>query len=389
MSLHAKPTDDAIQRLHAQRRNSTISSFVIALLVITLIGLVLGFFLLPNLAKEDGVIVTYTSSVDPNPDPDVKKAPTNLSRKPSAPSMAAVRVIAAQAMAEISIPVPEVEPVMPSMDFGDGDNFGDGWDRNGDGATGGGGMFGSTSSIPGALKGRLFDFKQDRRGKPISYDPSVRNYADLASAAERRDFAHNSLTKFFMAPHELNLTHFAIPFTPADRGPEYFGAKETIQPSGWLAVYQGRIVAPVSGRYRFRGAADDYMVVLIEGRRNLVACWPDTQQEVAGRWKGGKMEGSNKSPLGNALLYAGDWMDLKAGVPVDIGVGVGERPGGMVGFVLEIEQEGVEYRRDSNGRKILPLFTTTPFTEEERREIQDRFKGYEFEWDKVPVFGVK
>lgn len=389
MSLHAKPTDDAIQRLHAQRRNSTISSFVIALLVITLIGLVLGFFLLPNLAKEDGVIVTYTSSVDPNPDPDVKKVPTNLSRKPSAPSMAAVRVIAAQAMAEISIPVPEVEPVMPSMDFGDGDNFGDGWDRNGDGATGGGGMFGSTSSIPGALKGRLFDFKQDRRGKPISYDPSVRNYADLASAAERRDFAHNSLTKFFMAPHELNLTHFAIPFTPADRGPEYFGAKETIQPSGWLAVYQGRIVAPVSGRYRFRGAADDYMVVLIEGRRNLVACWPDTQQEVAGRWKGGKMEGSNKSPLGNALLYAGDWMDLKAGVPVDIGVGVGERPGGMVGFVLEIEQEGVEYRRDSNGRKILPLFTTTPFTEEERREIQDRFKGYEFEWDKVPVFGVK
>ena len=65
------------------------------------------------------------------------------------------------------------------------------------------------------------------------------------------------------------------------------------------------------------------------------------------------------------------------------------RVGGMVGFVLEIEQEGVGYRTDANGRKVLPLFTTTPFTDEERREIQDRFQGYEFEWDNVPVFGVK
>ena len=389
MSLHAKPTDDAIQRLHAQRRNSTISSFVIAFLVITLIGLVLGFYLLPSIGRNDDVIVTYHPRFEAETKTETPKVPTNLSRKPAAPSATAVRVIAAQAMAEISIPVPEVESVMPSMDIGDGDNIGDGWGGDGDGPAGNGGMFGSTSSIPGALKGRLFDFKQDRRGKPISYDPSVPNYAELAGAAERRDFAHNSLTKFFMAPHELNLTHFAIPFTPADRGPEYFGAKETIRPSGWLAVYQGRIVAPVSGRYRFRGAADDYMVVLIEGRRNLVACWPDTQREVAGRWKGGKIEGSNRSPLGDALLHAGDWMELKAGAPVDIGVGVGERPGGMVGFVLEIEQEGVEYRTDANGRKILPLFTTTPFTDEERREIQDRFQGYEFEWNNVPVFGVR
>lgn len=389
MSLHAKPTEEALHRLRAQRRNSTISAAVIAVLTIVLIGLGLGFFLLPALTKEEPVMVIYPPSPNPNAEKERPTVPVNVSRKPSAPSPSAARVMVSNVMSQVSIPVPETEVAMPSMDFGNGSDFGDGWNPSADGGTGGGSIFGSTSAIPGALKGRLFDFKQNRGGKAISYDPAVENFASLARTAERRNFQPDAFSKYFVAPHELHLTNLAIPFTPAERGPEYFGANDSIKPSGWLAVYSGQIAAPVSGKYRFRGAADDYLVVLINGRRHLVSCWPSLHETVAGRWKSGEMQGSPQSPLGSARLHAGDWLDLKAGEPVDIAIGIGERPGGMVGFLLEVEQQGISHRSAPNGRKILPLFTTTPFTDTDRQEIQGRFKDYEFEWENVPVFGSR
>ena len=269
------------------------------------------------------------------------------------------------------------------------DDFGGVWGNDGNpGEAGhGGSMFGSSTSISGALKGRLYDFKQDRKGEPIAYNSSTGNYADILKSAERRDFSASSFSDYFAAPNELFLTSLAIPFSSASLGPEYFGAKDTIKPSGWVAVYTGLITAPSTGKFRLRGASDDFMVVLVEGRRNLVACWPDLQTVVAGNWEGGEIEGSRKSPLGGAQLHAGDWLDLRAGETVEITIAVGERPGGSVGFVLEIEEKGRNYRTDPNGRTILPLFTTRPFAAEERAEIEKRFGSYLFEWEDVPVFG--
>jgi hypothetical protein len=80
---------------------------------------------------------------------------------------------------------------------------------------------------------------------------------------------------------------------------------------------------------------------------------------------------------------------MKVGQQIEISLAIGERPGGMVGFLLEVEKEGETYRTSADGRKILPLFTTHPFTDAERTEIQGRFGGYELEWEKVPVFGIR
>lgn len=181
----------------------------------------------------------------------------------------------------------------------------------------------------------------------------------------------------------------AIPFSSASLGPEYFGAKDSIQPSGWMAAYHGRIAAPESGKYRFRAASDDYLVALVDGRRNLVACWPDLRAELLDNFKPGAQQGSTESPLGDAQLHAGEWISMRAGQQIEISLAIGERPGGMVGFLLEVEKEGETYRTVADGRKILPLFTTHPFTDAERNEIQGRFGGYEFESEKVTVFGIR
>ncbi len=149
MSIHAQLSPEALQRLQQQRRNSTISSFVVAVLFVVLIALILGIFLLPNISKEVPVIVTYASSLEEENKVEQKKVTTKVMRKPSSPSSSMAKVIAANTQSPTSIPVPEEIVNTPSLDFGDGDDFGAGW-GDGDGLGGGGGFAG----IPATMKAR-------------------------------------------------------------------------------------------------------------------------------------------------------------------------------------------------------------------------------------------
>ncbi|MFM2196914.1 MAG: hypothetical protein RLZZ505_346 [Verrucomicrobiota bacterium] len=142
MSIHAKLTPEVIEQLRQQRRNSTISSVVVSILVVVLIALVLGIYLLPNIIKETPVIVTYAASVDEAKEVPEKKVTTKVMRKPSSPTSSMAKVIAANTQSAVSVPVPDQITSAPSLDFGDGDDFGSGWgDGNGTGG-GGGSLFG-------------------------------------------------------------------------------------------------------------------------------------------------------------------------------------------------------------------------------------------------------
>lgn len=142
MSIHAKLSPEAQARLEAQRRNSTITSMVISILIIVIIGLVLGFFLLPNLIKETPTIVTYQANKIEETDPQPEKVRTAVQRKPTSPSSSMVKVIAANTVSTVSIPVPDVVVDTQSVEFGDGDDFGSGWgDGTGTGKGGGASFF--------------------------------------------------------------------------------------------------------------------------------------------------------------------------------------------------------------------------------------------------------
>ena len=54
-----------------------------------------------------------------------------------------------------------------------------------------------------------------------------------------------------------------------------------------------------------------------------------------------------------------------------------------------VEEMGVNYRKAPDGRPILPLFATTPISDDERKRITAEFGAWEFEWENVPVFSVK
>lgn len=129
MSIHANLSPEAQERLNAEKRNSSISSAVIAILTIVVIALVLSIFMLPQIFKPDqGFEAQYepAKKVEPPIKPDsvsnqIKRNPT-----PPAPSSAQLKAITAQTFAPVSIPVPDVLVTAPSLDFGDGDDFGSG-----------------------------------------------------------------------------------------------------------------------------------------------------------------------------------------------------------------------------------------------------------------------
>ncbi len=148
MSLHAQLSPEAQERLQAQRRNSTISSLIIALLMMALIGVILLIISLAIPSKEIPTIITYSAALDEQEELETQKLATSTERKPSAPSSSMAKVIASQSATPTAIPVPDIEVPEPSTDFGDGDSYGSGW---GSGGSGGGGGFGN---IPSSLKKR-------------------------------------------------------------------------------------------------------------------------------------------------------------------------------------------------------------------------------------------
>ena len=136
MSLHAQINPEAEARLVAQRRNSVITSVVIALLVMALVILVLLFILLPSLLMKSPTIVTYQAGAPEEDTMDPKEVNPQVQRKPSAPSSSTARVIASTTPSPMAVPVPETE-AEPNLDFGSGDDFGQGWGNGGDGGDGG------------------------------------------------------------------------------------------------------------------------------------------------------------------------------------------------------------------------------------------------------------
>lgn len=126
MSLHASPNPEVLAKLHAQRRNSTITSLLIAALGIVLAALLLGLLLLPPLIVEPGFKVFY---VDPEkPDINIDPAKFNPAHqpKPSTPANQPNPVIVSLTVSPLSVPTVEVDSSTPIMEFPDGDDFGHG-----------------------------------------------------------------------------------------------------------------------------------------------------------------------------------------------------------------------------------------------------------------------
>ncbi|MFU8892115.1 MAG: prenyltransferase/squalene oxidase repeat-containing protein [Luteolibacter sp.] len=127
MSIHVQLTPEALEALKRQKRNSTISSIVIATLFIVLAALGLGLFFLESYIRVTPKFeVRQVSRVD-DPPIDKPKPTTRIHRNAASPSPSRAKVLAASVEAPTAIPVPEIEMITPSETFGDTDDFGFGF----------------------------------------------------------------------------------------------------------------------------------------------------------------------------------------------------------------------------------------------------------------------
>jgi hypothetical protein len=123
MSLHAQLSPEALARLHAQQRNSTITSIIISILVVLLIGIILLWILLPPIDNTTPDIVSYQAGVDESEQVQEREMNRAIERKPAAPTTSMAKVIASNTQSNIAIPIPDIEVTDPIPDFGTSDDW--------------------------------------------------------------------------------------------------------------------------------------------------------------------------------------------------------------------------------------------------------------------------
>lgn len=190
-------------------------------------------------------------------------------------------------------------------------------------------MFGSSKRTAGALIGILYDFKQDQKRQTMPMDRKVFE----KSVAQFVDSGYDEglINKYYRVPRALYTTQLQIPTIDADSAPKAFGVEKTVQPEKWMVHYKGQIAAPEDGTYRFLGDSDDFVVVAINGKTVLVAEMPGTPMGV--KWFA-------KDAAPKPFQAAGDWIQFRAGEPVDIDIVTGESPGGQYRCMLFIQKKG-------------------------------------------------
>lgn len=389
MSIHAQLTSEALSKLQSQQRNSTISSIVISLLVILLMGIILLWILLPPIDNSTAKIVAYTSAeLSKDAPQQQKQLKRSFNKTPVAPSSAMAKAIAADIPSNIAIPTPDALDPMPSLEFGSADDFNDGW--GGEMGSDGGGGFGALTKISGSIPGHLYDFKQTVEGKPVEgYDTQNRShFTGPINKLHRARYSLTALRKLYKAKQNLHVRYIAIPFSDASEGPRFFKAEKEIKPSGWIASYSGQITAPKTGTFRFVGAGDDYLSVMINRKFRLVSAWSDINSKVSVSGANARKHPNHQSALGTAPLAYGSWFSANKGDSLNITINLGERPGGKVGFMLMIEEKGAEYRKTTTGRNILPPFTMGILSPEDILNL-GKFTGWEWETENIPVFHAK
>lgn len=218
------------------------------------------------------------------------------------------------------------------------------------------GFFGAplAGERPGLI-GTFYDLKQTRDRKPTSLTPD--QYGEIVSEFAKR-WSSEKLRKYFTAPTLLTSSQIFTPNIRADAAPKAFGVEKDVLPSMWVAWYRARVSPPKSGTYHFVGAGDDVLVVRFNGKTALDRCW--FKSVGTGDFEPVATYAYDRSgSAGFAFpggFAKGPGFEVRQGEYYDIDILIGEQPGGWFFASLLIEEEGVEYRKDSAGNPILPIF---------------------------------
>lgn len=241
----------------------------------------------------------------------------------------------------------------------------------GDGAGGFGSIIvkglGSGQNFEGCLIGKIIDFKRDSKGNTRKdYSPSVSYWKDARSIVESK-WSEEAMSKFSVPQRSVALTHLWIPPQTAENGPKAFSVDDVMKPSGFAVHYKGEIKsADVPRKCRFWGYFDDFLYIEVNGKTVYDSVWNDgglSKGRMTGWTSSDRAAvGKVKCPQKGGKMGPSDWFTIDSRKASRIDFLVGECPGGYVGGLVLIEEEGVEYEKNPDGTVILPIFATRPLS---------------------------
>ncbi len=403
MSIHVNLSPEAQQKLKRANNAATVSSLFMAIVFIALVGGALSLMNILIPSDEPEVIISYNiSSADATDEPEEKVVNRPQVQPAAASSATAANVMTSIAASEVSIPDTVELTEMESSDFGNMDDFGDGFESmestQGD--------FGSDESFTkgkktlfggGAqtgLMGYLYDLKQLSNGKESEigrgnreapdHIARIRSFRTLFAESDvyKHGYTSESMSKYFKAKNRLDLSYLVIDYCGAKAGPKAFGAEKKVEPSLWLAMYEGVFAKDAERSFRFLGRFDDVLIVYLNDRVVFDGCYN------AGYTKSfGKMEMHPNAPHLNGApggTRMGPFIHPREGDHLRIVVG--EIPGGNMGGGLFIEEKGVENPGMAKDGKYRPIpFCTVPLSDKDKKALRGK-KLMEFSTEKVPVF---
>ena len=212
-------------------------------------------------------------------------------------------------------------------------------------------VFGAGQSIGNDFVGTFYDFKRDRKGRNISMDPG--EYLYKLDRFISSGWKSSKLARYYRSPKKLYATTFTMPRMPSYLAPGAFNEHDTVGYC-WMVHYKGKLVHRDGITFRFRGMADDVMVVRVNGEIVL---------NGSNNWAGPKVAPQWQSSSADSKKYfnfvVGDWITLAPCEPLDMEIIIGESPGGAFSSYLAVEEQDVEYEENFRGIPIFPIFKTT------------------------------
>ncbi|MFT3990270.1 MAG: hypothetical protein QM680_02560 [Luteolibacter sp.] len=257
------------------------------------------------------------------------------------------------------------------------------------GSGGTGNPFGVADAKADGLIGVLYDLKQTKNGNQVG------NQKDQKASNEKvkemvKDFANQwnerTLEKFYRAKQELKQTRIIFPKINAADAPKAFQCENEVQPRRISVLYKGSVVAPKTGKFRFVGMGDDVLLVRFNNKLvfdfgysfatlgvnrytfNPATTTADAIQRTIKtpprdfplKWPLEMRKYPNLPSYNQALggLAVGIDFEVQQGKTYPIEIFLTEIPGGSFSALLLIEEEGATYKKTENGIPIIPIFRT-------------------------------
>lgn len=132
------------------------------------------------------------------------------------------------------------------------------------------------------LRGVFYDLKQTRNRQPNkefsavsvdgeyvseNLDPTLKVVQSFVKGTWQKstDFNgrenYSALNAYYSPTNTAWASSFYIGNTSSATAPQAFGCPDDVKPNCWICIYSGYVVAPFSGRFRFVGFGDDFLVV--------------------------------------------------------------------------------------------------------------------------------